>query len=365
MAFVQYLICGSRHTSVTSFRRDAFSKESQPVTINNGRNAFEGKISSAEDNGQIKTVIIDNVVKIQTLSDSIFQNAKHAWSNLRAKSTLIAAVTCLGGVAAIISAAALGIILPPLFAVAITVGVVGLALLSCGILSSVRSQEAYEQKNAWQNAVQKAQSERIRIGNSGFRYVQKNQCKGSLISQAETEDLWHKDLASLKQKFHQSENADVHTQAKLIKDFFDNGPIQSGALSYAFENIPEQYSTNSTSYYDLAMRYYKIARQAMEKQSLVYTEQTQQINQIAAVTAQNSMMIEGMRDLGPYHHPQRSMVNAAAGAFEVANSLGSLAAITANDAQAKRKISEIQSAEAQELSSLFTEVKKLLNNYPD
>ncbi len=359
MGVVDYLISGPSD-SFSSLRRDFYPQAPQPITLSDTPQPFSGTITSLSDDGQTKTAIIDNMTRVRTVSDRIFHAARERWSDIWLKTTVTAVITTLGGAGTLAASITLGVCVPPLLPLALVVGAVGLAVIGCGIFASVRAYQADEQYAAWKDVVDIARQQRIRAGREGFSYVHKEQLKSSVVNQAETKALWHQHLASCKAQFRQHAYSYPGLQAQIVKDFFNNSPLESSAVAYAFTNVPPQYLPSNTAYPQLHAKYRHICIAANAQKTHVYAQSMQQSNQIRAASSINSLLIHST--LGRHPSAAARQVHSL---LQVGNSMTSAAAIGANKFMTNQRIEDISRHKDNSLSTLFTEIKSMLEAYPN
>lgn len=176
--------------------------------------------------------------------------------------------------AAVIVPVAVGILalysVPIVVAIACAVMIVSFAAI--GLVGGhflKRAYQAKREKQAWTDAIQITRQERIRAAKEGFSYACRIQevifaNKGRLravttinasVSKAETEGLWRKDLASMRQQFHDHEHHSAEPKGKLVHEFFHKDLVNPNSLVYVFGNVPERYAESCKTYLKLNKKY--------------------------------------------------------------------------------------------------------------
>ena len=150
-------------------------------------------------------------------------------------------VTLIGGIAGISSAIALGIIVPPLFPIALAVGSAGLGTLGFSGFTLCRAKEAKRQLQLWEDPVARAQNQRQNVGREGFHYAYTSKLKDSVVSQEELQSLWFRDM----DKYVERYNGAVVEMPSLIREFMEKTPIESSPFTYTFGPVAPESSASS------------------------------------------------------------------------------------------------------------------------
>lgn len=114
---------------------------------------FQGNVEIFSQDDTSKTVVIDRVFKITTISDRILQKSREVWSELQKSTKIIFIATLIGGLAGIAAAVALGVLNPALLIPAIAVGVVALSFFAFSFLALKRSHDAGNELKKWEDPI--------------------------------------------------------------------------------------------------------------------------------------------------------------------------------------------------------------------
>lgn len=112
-------------------------------------NTAKGTITKDLQNDSYKTIHVDNAYKFTTLSDKIRSASIRVWQNLQNQSQKAFIACLIGGILGIVTSLALGILLPPLYPVAIAVAILSLAIFGGAGLAKRRSIQAADQMQLW------------------------------------------------------------------------------------------------------------------------------------------------------------------------------------------------------------------------
>lgn len=130
------------------YRRDNFPTD-PIIGYSRTEDAFVGKITNCLQDDHNKTIHIDNAYTITTLSDKIRKQNIEVWSRLKNKTKIIFIATVIGGLTGMSSAIALGVLLPNMLTVAMTIGVISVGIFSFSFFLSHRSKQAADQLKLW------------------------------------------------------------------------------------------------------------------------------------------------------------------------------------------------------------------------
>lgn len=106
-------------------------------------------IEVKEQDSATKIFEVNNAFKIKTLSDEVLKKSTNKWATLQKSCKIIARITLIGGLAALITAVTLGLLSSSLLLPAIAIGIVALALFTFSGVSNKRSNQAEKELNKW------------------------------------------------------------------------------------------------------------------------------------------------------------------------------------------------------------------------
>lgn len=358
MGFFNYIHSGPRE-SFEPFRRDHYEVDTPPQVISDTVTDFSGTITSVQDDGERKSVVIDRIVQIERISDQIFKSAKETWSRLALFGTITSVITIVAGAASLAGAIALGILLPPLLLVALAVGLVACAAIGFGAFTSYRTHQARGELALWKDPIEKAIEER-RAARQGFFHVQKQDLKGKVVSQQETTKLWKEAIQVSKERFRSLEQENPQAQGKAVEEFFKADLLDSSAVRYAFPHNPP----NIQDYYALHTRYCGISIESSQRALGVYQGATHALNHLSHSHAMTSAQIHGtsalLHTLPRTRHGHTAISAVSAGA-QVANSFAHLGAIAENSYHTDQQISKINQDKYLMYSALLQPIKAMLD----
>jgi len=237
MSYVSFLGKGPQGQQ-QMFRRDFF----KPDTVSSiaTTHTFNGEVTSISNilnNDPLKSekeVIIDSAIKVNTVADKIRAQAQQLWSNLRNGCMGTFTATLIGGIAAAIASIAIGVILPPMWPVAVAVGILALGLLGVSAWNLARGVEAKHQLKQWEDPIPAYQNQRRMAEQKGFYHAYSSGYKGRIVSEKELEKLW---FTSMDQW---ADNYEAHianlNQVKVqdIRTFMEECPLKSQAMAHTF-----------------------------------------------------------------------------------------------------------------------------------
>jgi hypothetical protein len=146
MSYINFLISGVG--SQQHYTRDHYPKN--PTIYYSGTaDNFEGHIETTKQDDKTKTILVDKVFTITTLSDKILKKCRNVWSNLQKNTKITFIVTLLGGLAGMAAAVAMGVLSSSLLIPAVGVGAVALAIFAFSFLSLKRSSDAANELKKW------------------------------------------------------------------------------------------------------------------------------------------------------------------------------------------------------------------------
>lgn len=218
------------------FQTDAFRKNHLTDTTEclQGKGQFKGEITSTVTDTDKKTVIIDEAVKVITVTDEVrkkaVQNLEGAKNNCQSLAnkfritnlTLSVTAGVLTAAGAIISVA-----FPALIPVAFALFVIAIAVLGIGSFIKYRQDQANNQatilrheKARWADPVLNIQEQRQQVATLGFSYAQT--LRGKLVSTAELKQLFKVEVQNFKRLFDDSQQLSNAHKLRRINEFFSS-----------------------------------------------------------------------------------------------------------------------------------------------
>lgn len=244
------------------------------VAANEGRAGFEGEEYS-EQSDVAKSVTIDRVVRVNTVSDSIRSCERSFWKERKNQSLRAFSVTCVMGVASAIALVAASTAFPPFVGVIVITSIISFTCFGCSSLSLYRYFQAKGQYEKWEDPIPKLIEQRKQAGKKGFDYVYNKKLKGSLVTRTETQELWREQMEKLRTSFQTSMQGLTEVRAQMVRDFFNTGLLSGSKLDYAFsENPPLDLIDLSRQYENLHVQFTQLrevtdgCKQAIKRQKL-------------------------------------------------------------------------------------------------
>lgn len=202
------------------------------VVAGQGRAGFEGEEYWDEDE-TTKRSSIDSVVQVNTVCSQVREAERSFWKGHKDTSLVVFTVTLIGGVAAAVAAVAASAVFPPILGVVILTSIVSFNLLGFSFFNLYRHMQAKDQYKQWKDPLPKLIEQRQRVGVEGFGYAYTQQLKGKLVTQKETEDLWHAQMEETKMSFLGAVRGLHSVEAQKVRNFFETGHLSKEKVSYA------------------------------------------------------------------------------------------------------------------------------------
>lgn len=258
MSFGQFIIHGA-HGPLQKQRRDHYEDDVIETTGSSG--SFNGKIKTLSTDDETKQVLIDNTVKVTTVADRVRDQAKGTWSRLKAESHITFTATLIVGLLAGAAAIAIGVVLPPLWPVAVAVGAVALGILAVSFFTLYRAVVAGRQLAQWKDPLPGMQAQRQKVGRLGFDFAYRTNLKDSIVAPAELKALWFQGMDHYADRFAKIVEGVSTLKVSLVREFMQKAPIASGPFQYTFGAVDKSASTELKCLDELSDRFEKINTQ--------------------------------------------------------------------------------------------------------
>lgn len=240
--------------------------------------SYLGQVTKVDQDDKSKTVVIDNAIKITTISDQIRNEHISKWENLKKFADITFVATLIGGIIGIVATVAMSIALTTMLSVALAIGILTLGILWVAYASYERPQQAQEQIDLWTDPIVKYCEQRKSLSTNGLRDIVDDMSRKHLASNEELVSLWrsyYEPYPSHIVKLNQQST--LEEKGQFITDFFEKGPFSSDVIKLVFQdsdNIPAEYKPVYARYQPLKSRFLGLQLESLEKQREVYEHAT-------------------------------------------------------------------------------------------
>ncbi len=231
MSYVNFLGEGV-YGKQADFRRDAYPKDKIEATGTSHQYLGATAVSPI-GTGNTKEAVIDQAVKVTTVADHVREEAKDLWGGLKDACFGTFTGTLIVGIAAGVASVLTGCLLPPLWPVAVAVGIVALAILGFSIWNVCRAVEAKEELSQWSDPLPGYQQERVLVGQKGVYHAYKNNFKGKFVSEEELKALWFTTMDRWVDRYAAHIPQDS-VRLFDIRTFMEECPLKGQVMDYTF-----------------------------------------------------------------------------------------------------------------------------------
>lgn len=258
MSYYQFLIRGLAGDQQQYLRTNHAPDE---VAAVHGQSGFQGDVFTFQNLGgnqnlDRKSLTIDSVIQVNTVSDQIRSDNQSFWHYQRKQSKITFIGTLIGGVSSVFAAVAANAAFPPMLGVVILTSFLALAFFSVSGLSFYRYLQASNEYKKWDDPIPGLIEQRKQAGMKGYQYAYKRQLKGKLVTQQEIQELWYADMEKAKADFFSAFKPLSALNGEKVRKFFQNGLLSNNKLSYAFsDQVPDQLLGLSQRYEQLFTQY--------------------------------------------------------------------------------------------------------------
>lgn len=231
MNHLNFLISGA---AATQYQRTAYIEDQ--INRHSAGECQGTIINDYTENQNERLAIIDGALSVRTVATETLQNAQRFWVQQEKLCNLGKSVCFIAGGATLLYAIGMGVVIPPLWPLALTIGGIGLAALALSVRLKMLAQKAVTERAQWKDTVEEVRVHRKKMGEegSGFHYARTQNFNPTIINQKELKMIWERDYLYWMRTFSSSDFSDEvfieNMNTMMEQDFFGEETLRTAGI---------------------------------------------------------------------------------------------------------------------------------------